>query len=112
MENPKSYRQTEDEKEERMAEEETRDFLGMENALKDLKRAHHEVVSSLPELENNLKNIETFVLVLKNMRHMLDPGMFSSLSVIISDVIIEQIEKFEEIIGNISKTTKEVDAGI
>ena len=80
--------------------------------MKDLKKAHHELVSSLPELENNLKHLETLIRCLKNMREMLDPGMFSSLSVIISDVIIEQIERFEEITRNINKTTKEEDAGI
>jgi len=108
MENPKSYRNIEEEKE----EEKQSDLMRMENDLKQLNRAHHELVSALPELENNLKHIKTLVLILKQIRVMVDPGTFASLSVIISDIINEQRERFDNITGSINQVMKEEDAGI
>jgi len=100
------------ETEEETEEEKQNDVLKMEEDLKLLKQAHHELVSALPELENNVKHVETLVLVLGNMRGMVDPMLFSNLSVIISDIIIEEKEKFDNITGSIDKVLKEEDAGI
>ena len=108
MENPRSYRQIEEE-----AEEERKNALqGMENGLKNLKKAHHDMVSSLPELENDLKHVETLVLVCKNMKGMIATETFYSLSVIISDIIIDLIKRFEKVTVSIDKMTKDEDAGI
>ncbi len=111
MENPKSYREIENEKMSDSLREGVKTVV-LTEGMKSLKRAHHELVSSLPELENNLKHVEAFVLVLTNMREMLIPETFLALSVIINDVIIDQIRRFEDITRNINKTTKEYDAGI
>ena len=126
MENPKSYRQQEQEKltdsmqegvgiiskKIEVEKEKESDFLRMDRELKLLNQAHHELVSTLPELRNNLKHIEALVLVLKNLIGMVDPGAFASLSVIISDIIVEQRKKFDKITGRIIEITRAEDAGI
>jgi len=126
MENLISHRQQEQEKlSESMQEgvgviskklevekEKESDFLRMDRELKLLNQAHHELVSTLPELRSNLKHIEALVLVLKNLIGMVDPGAFASLSVIISDIIVEQRKKFDKITGRIVEITRAEDAGV
>ena len=126
MESPPSYRQKEQEKlSDSMQEgvgiiskkievekEKESDFLRMDRELKLLNQAHHELISTLPELRNNLKHVEALVLVLKNLREMVEPGAFASLSVIISDIIVSQRKRFDKITGNIVEITKERDAGV
>lgn len=71
--------------------------------MKRLKQAHHELTSGIPELEANLKHIEALVIVLNNMERMLDSANYDIMTNLVVNIMNSQAQKIEKVTEGIHR---------
>jgi len=107
MENPISHKQKEQEELSESMQEGVgviRQKMKIDESLKNLKNVHHELTSWVPRLENDLKHLENFVLVTKQLRGTVDADTYAALSDIIVTIIENQTQKLEKIVSRFEKS--------
>jgi len=68
-----------------------------------MKAAHHELISSIPRIEDNMKKIESLVISLKNTAVFVDQGEYARLVSSVCGIIKGQRERLEKLVGRVKR---------